>query len=295
MQHFANASGRYTEFHRANIQTVLDSANATHSGIRKVLDWGQNDPASVDALALARLPLEALYNVCMFTENVDWIDVYVREGWKKQYVQHLLQASETRNLDRFTQFTEAASGRLTALRDMVGITPAQMATIRREQLGTEMPNGLAEERIPRFPTPGRAIRQLPDGDKRKMLHRLYFEYTFLCSFVHGLTDANLFKTMFNRQSELPMAWHEGELNETFYKEVALRAYTTSLLSIIQAATEVTALYPDDVELKATVTAAWAEMSQASLLGRILWEVRTRTMLGVLDVPTPAADPPGTSR
>ena len=285
-----NVTGRYTAFHCANIQTTLESANATHRGIRQVLDWGQEDPASVDALALARLPLEALYNVCMFTESVDWVDVYVQDGWKKQYVQYLLQASETRNLDRFTQATDTGIRRLTALRDLVGITPAQMATIEHEQLQTEMPAGLDEEPIPRFPTPGVAIRQLAQGDKRNMLERLYFEYMFLCSFVHGLTDANLFKTMFNRQSEFRTAWEEGALGETFYREVALRAYTTSLLSIIQAATEIAALYPHDVELKANVTAAWAQMSQDSLLGRIVWELRTRTLLGVLDVATLPAVP-----
>ena len=287
-----NATGRYTAFHCANIQTTLESATATHRGIREVLGWGHNDPASVDALALARLPLEALYNICLFTENADWVDVYVRDGWKKQYVQHLLQELETQSLDRFTHATATARRRLTALGDLVGIKAAQVATIEREHLGKEMPTGLEEEQIPRFPTPGVVLQELPDGDKRTMLERLYFEYIFLCSFVHGLTDANLFKTMFNQQIELNIVKEKDEMGKVFYKEVALRAYTTSLLSIIQAATEVTALYPHDVELKAKVTTAWMEMSQDSLLGKVVWELRTRTMLGILEVdtPPPAAPP-----
>ena len=139
---------------------------------------------------------------------------------------------------------------------MIGITAAQVATIEHEQLGKDMPTGLVADRIPWFPTPGRAIQALPYGsDKRRMLERLHSEYAFLCSFVHGLTDANLFKTMFNRQSHFRAAWTQDQLDETFYKAVAIRAYTTSLLIIIQAVSEITVLYPDDVPLRAAVTAA----------------------------------------
>jgi hypothetical protein len=66
-----NPTGAYTEFQRATMQTSLRSAQSTHAAIRKVLGWGEEDPMSVDALALARLPLESLYNMCMFTESPD--------------------------------------------------------------------------------------------------------------------------------------------------------------------------------------------------------------------------------
>ena len=74
-----NPTGDYTEFQRATMQTSLRSAQSTHAAIRKVLGWGEEDPMSVDALALARLPLESLYIMCMFTETPEWVDVYVRD------------------------------------------------------------------------------------------------------------------------------------------------------------------------------------------------------------------------
>ena len=284
-----NTTESYTDFQLANIQTSLQSAQSTHQAIRKVLAWGEEDPAAVDALALARLPLETLYNICMFTDAPDWVDVYVQDGWKKQYVQFLLQREETKALERFSRYSETTANRLGTMREIVGISPAQAATIDYEQLGISMPSGLTEDRLRWFPTPGKAIGKLPDGsDKRKMLERLYPEYTFLCSFVHGLTDANLFKMMFNKESRFRDLWTDEEIRETFYKEVSLRAYTTSLLSIIQSAAEIAALYPDDVELRAGVTTAWGTMSRESLLGKVIWEIRTRRLLGVLDAPPPAA-------
>ena len=78
-------SGNYTDFQRANMQACLHSAQSTHHAIPRMVAWGDEDPASVDALSLARLPLENLYNICMFTEDPAWVDCYARDGWKKQY------------------------------------------------------------------------------------------------------------------------------------------------------------------------------------------------------------------
>jgi hypothetical protein len=279
-----NPTGAYTEFQRATMQTSLRSAQSTHAAIRKVLGWGEEDPMSVDALALARLPLESLYNMCMFTESPDWVDVYVRDGWKKQYEQFLLQREETKKLKRYDEYSnKKGPHHLAAVGKTIGITKVQVATIEHEQLGTPMPGGLAPDHIPQFPTPGRAINRLPkDGDKRRMLERLYPEYVFLCSFAHGLPDANLFKMMFNKDSKFRDYWSDTELKDTFRRNVAERSYVTSLLGMIQSAAELTALYPGDVELMAGVTKAWEEMSRGSLLGKAIWNIRTKKLLGVID-------------
>src|SRR5712691_10898932 len=76
-----NTAGAYSDFHRANMQTVLRSMLSTHRAIRKVLGWGEEDPMSVDALALARLPLEGLYTICLMTEDASWVDCYLKDGW----------------------------------------------------------------------------------------------------------------------------------------------------------------------------------------------------------------------
>ena len=106
------------------MQTCLRSAQSTHTAIRKVLGWGEEDPMSVDALALARLPLESLYNMCMFTESPDWVDVYVRDGWKKQYEHFLLQRDETKNLPRYDEHNKKnGPHHLSAVANIIGIMP----------------------------------------------------------------------------------------------------------------------------------------------------------------------------
>lgn len=138
---------------------------------------------SVDALALARIPLESLYNVCLFTESPDWVDAYLRDGWKKQYVLFLLQREETKNLKRFENYSVTGATHLDAARQIIAITAEEVATIEHEQLGTPLPNGMQGRPIRQFPTPARAITKLPVGtDKRRMLERLHYDYVYLCSF-----------------------------------------------------------------------------------------------------------------
>lgn len=248
-----------------------------------MLGWGEEDPRSVDALAVARVPLEGLYTICLFTESPHWVDVYLRDGWRKQYEHFLLQREETKKLERFDDFSKNIGPKnLDAHRKILGITDAQVLTVEHEELGAAMPAGVQEQGIPKFPTPGSVITTLTSGtDKRRMLERLYFEYSFLCSFAHGLPDALLFKMMFDKESKFRKFWDEEELKDTFQRSVAERAYTTSLISIVQSTAELAALYPANVELVAAVVKAWQEMSEGSLLGKVIWNIRTKKLLGVV--------------
>lgn len=105
------------------------------------------------------------------------------------------EREETKNLPRYDEYNKKnGPHHLSAVANIINITQAQFATIEHEQFGTPMPAGVGQDHIPQFPTPGKAINKLSKGsDKRRMLERLYPEYVFLCSFAHGLPDANLFK------------------------------------------------------------------------------------------------------
>lgn len=273
----------YSDVHRANIQNVFVSMQSTQRAIRKILKWGDDDPVAIDALALARLPLEGLYTLSLMFESPKWVDAYLRDGWRKQYENFLLQREETINLPRFDDFNKKTGPYNIAMHAKVlGITKAQVASVEHLQLGASMPEGMKYEKIERFPMPSGVIDEIAAGSKKEMLRRLYPEYAYLCSFAHGLPDANLFKMMFNKHSKFRKMWSEGEIKETFQRQVAERAYTTSLIAIVQSAAELTTLYPTNVELLAGVVDAWKEMSNGSLLGRIVWNVRTKTLLGVLN-------------
>ena len=53
------------------------------------------------------------------------------------------------------------------------------------------------------------------------------------------------------------------------------------MSIIQCAAELTEKYPEDVNLIAGVVEAWKSFSEDTLLGKTIWEIRTRRLLGVI--------------
>ncbi len=285
-----NPTGGYTAFQRETIQTVYSSMLSTHGLIRKVLAAGWQNPESIDALALARGPLEGLYTLCLMFENASWVDDYLKDGWKKQYVRLLLECEETKNLPRFNDFcTKLAPTNLNTLRQFHGITEAQVATIDHEELGASMPKGTAKENIARFPSPSNVINRLGEGtDKRKMLERLYPEYVFLCTFAHGLPDTLLFKTMFNKDAPIKQ-FDDETLKDTFHRQVEQPAYTTSLISLIQGSAELITLYPADVELSATVVKAWETLTKEMLLGKAIWNIRTKKLLRIVDAaPAPQA-------
>jgi hypothetical protein len=106
-----NDAPGWSRFHRANIQTLIDAMTATHRTIRKVLVFGWQDPSSIDAMVLARGSLEHLYTLCLMFESSEWMDVYLKDGWKKQYERFLLQREETKNLPRYDDFSKQCGPR----------------------------------------------------------------------------------------------------------------------------------------------------------------------------------------
>src|SRR5208283_2097792 len=81
-----------------------------------------------------------------------------------------------------------------------GVTNAQMCTVENEELGKPLPSGVHKEPIAQFPTPGQVIKYIAEGNKRRMLERLYPKYQDLCSFAHSSGKANLFRMMFDDRS-----------------------------------------------------------------------------------------------
>lgn len=152
-------------------------------------------------------------------EGSKHVDCYTQDHWRKRFVQHLLAREETLALPRFHERASATPVDLIRLGLHFGITQAQIFTVEFEELGRPLPAGVNKQTIPRFPTPGKAVRQIPSGDKRRMLERLYMKYVELCSFAHGLAQANLFKIVFDRRSPHNAFLSDGEKEERFQRDV----------------------------------------------------------------------------
>jgi hypothetical protein len=108
-----------------------------------------------------------------------------KEAWKRQYIRHLLEREELKNVPRLANSDAADFERLMNLKAIWGVTDEEQRTIEYHELGVQEPVGFVRQTIPPFPTPGMVIKEIPEATKRRMLERLYLEYQDLCAYAHG--------------------------------------------------------------------------------------------------------------
>ena len=276
-------TGAYTQMQCNQIGDIFRSMIATQRGIRRMLDFqGPIDPETVDALLLARVQLEGLFSLGLMLEDPQYVTAYVQDHWRKQYVKYLLVKEETKLLPRYQRFETPELQRLVMLGQQFGISPAHIHTVDKEELGTPMPAGMAEDPIHPFPTPGKAIKKITSSnDKRRMLQRLYANYVDLCSFAHGLPQANLFKNVFDTRFPDRKFFRDSDVKKSYLHEVVGAAYITSFMSISQCTAELTVLYPNNMGIVEAACLAWKQLSGASLITKAIWEIRTRRLLGAI--------------
>jgi hypothetical protein len=147
-------ASRYSELQTAHISWMFEAMGFTHVTIRSLLTQGTKTPACVDALALARLQLEALYSVCLMVQDPSFVDIYVKSFWRDNYVRFLLVREECKGLRRFDEYlNQGGPGTLEMLRQGAGVTNEEKATVEFEELGTPLPVGTNEAKIRPFPVP----------------------------------------------------------------------------------------------------------------------------------------------
>lgn len=271
----------YDELQRFILKEIITSMQVTHRTIIAIISTCEGQAETVDTLTLARTQLEGLYNFCLMLESPKFIDQYLKDSWKKRYVEFLLQREEMKNLTRFDEFNKVLGPKfLEEGRLYYRITRIEKLTIDNEQLGIPLPAGTKPEKICSFPTPSRAITEMR-GDRRRMLERLYAEYVDLSSFTHGLPHSNVLRGLLSPRSSHRTLFTDEQAKSSGTKEVTERAFIISLMSIIQCAAELTEKYATDVQLLAGVVNAWSSFSEDTLLGKTIWEIRTRRLLGVI--------------
>jgi hypothetical protein len=87
--------------------------------------------------------------------------------------------------------------------------------------------------------------------------------------------------MFSQDQRVRHAASDIELRETFHRWVEQPPYLTSLISAVQSAAELTTLYPANVELRAAVVQVWERLTEGTLIGRAIWDLRTRRLIGIV--------------
>ena len=280
-----NPTGTYTKVHCDTMSDLLNAMLVTHKSIAKLLAGGSESPEAVEALALARMQIEGLFTISILVEDSAWVDKFLREGWKKQFIRYLLFQYETACLPRFGP--DAHINELSCLvkfREVCSVSLEQMHTIEHRQMGTPMPVGMAKDEIPNFPTPSKVIAALqPGSSKRRMLERLYPEYVHLCSFTHAHQPANMAKYVYDPRSPGRQFFGDSYVEQIFQHEVNTNALTYSFLSIAQASAEMMTMYPNNMDLAAAVGHAWKDLQGSTFFVNAVWHLRTKQLLGILRV------------
>jgi hypothetical protein len=275
----------YSIWQRNSLVDVFTSMRATHRAIRVLLKLGDTHPGSVDALVLARLQLEALYNLCLMFEGPEHVTRFQHEAWMRDYTRWMLYREELKKINREHPEVDADHPRLMFLMNLWGITNEQRLTIEYKELEVDPPAGFVPQPIKAFPTPGRLIELIPEGSKRQMLIRLYPEYQDLCSYAHGRPFAGFGKGVFDDRSparrDFLKAHGEKYVTHLFHQEVLGPAQIFSLISIAQATAELTQLYPSHLELQAASTRAWNELHGTNFMVNAVWHIRTKDLIGAI--------------
>lgn len=273
----------FSDFHRDVLKRVMEGMRSSHESIRKLLR-DDPSPSSVDAMTVARLQLETLYTFCFLLQDTQNVSHFLKNGWKKRYIRILLMREEYINIRRFDEYLNSrAALNLEQMRKLIAVTDAEKLTIDSDELGRKMPAGIEKEPIARFPTPGQIINKIVKPDQKNMLERLYPEYQWLCSFVHGDENASFFRTALDKRTPELKDLAPETRADMFQQQIAEPAVLYSAICAVQAATEVAAVYPRDIELMVKVTTAWSGLTKFTLLSRSVWERRAKNILPLISV------------
>jgi hypothetical protein len=275
-------SSSFPDVVRSLVSRMFEGLRFTHEAIRELVAKGSKDPRSVDGLSLSRLQLESLYAISLILERPEYGTSFAKYGWKKLYISYLMEREECLDLPRFKEFLDQkAPNILNNLRILSGVTDEERITIDIEELGITPPLGFTSAPIKPFPLPSKIIDLVQDLELKSSLQRLYPDYEYLCSFAHSSVEATLLKTFMDPRSQYRHALPTDPDEVMFRNRVAQPAISYSFLSVAQCCAELTKLYPSNVELAAKVAQGWEWLIDQSLLGRSIWERRTKKLLNLI--------------
>ena len=236
---------------------------------------------AVSAMPIVRAQLETFYAICRILEQPGSLVIYLKDGWKRQYIRHLLMRQEYANLPRVSEELQMASKKLELFRVASGVTEQEKLTVNHEELGVPMPAGVKGQPISQFPTPGQVISSTQDPELKALLTRLYPEYQFLCGFVHLSPATPVLAAAFDSRHVAAHFLSSNQKHDIFQKEVAGPALWIDLVAVVQGCTELLTVYRSDVEFARVIVEAWNFLNKASLLAKSVWALRARRLLGVI--------------
>lgn len=275
-----SSSTRLSAEQRVHLHQIFLSMRHAHQAIRELLRNEGTRPLAVSVMPLARTQLETLYALCLIFEAPAVLGDYLKDGWKKLFVRHLAMCRECVSLPRVTEGLSKQRRWIDQMQIASGVSDTERQTIKAEELGVP-PSGATPAHIRPFPTPTKILSRIADPGRKRMLKRLYPEYSFPCGFVHFSPASVILASLLDSRQPFRRMFTSGQIEEVFQKEIAGPAVWFDVLSIVQSCSEVLDIYPGDVELARAYVNAWQQLSQNSFIGQVIWKLRAKKLLGVI--------------
>lgn len=277
---------------RSLMKDMLGQFLGTHKSIRLLMKNREENPSGMaDAMSLAREQIEKVFVVALLLEEPErWTGRYLKDGWRKTYERHLLDADERSGLTRYDDFLKKHADALENDRRGLGVTDQEKEFVEwryRNPPGTPRPDHLKEasKTIAQFPMPKEVIEGVSDPQLGNALRRWQREYGYFSAYTHSGSRKLMAGSI--EGSIMLRAPQKEKVLETEYVQSIMFSYLGTGLACAEAATRALPRGPGgkgparnvaDADLLVRVSDLWDLLERTSLVGRALYEMRSRHVL-----------------
>lgn len=272
---------------------LLKSFISTHTSIIHILRLGNENgnkdktvmQYGADAMSLVREQIEKVFVISLLCdEPIKWIEVYMKDEWRRAYEYQLNFKAETENLSRFAEFYKNDfSAQVEKGKRVFGISDGEQEAIefKFNNPDTKLPAHLKDHSIKRFPTPGEFKKEIQEqnANTKECLKRWHWEYKFFCGFNHAGFTKNRFLLMSDRRFS---SWFEQSKKEEIYEEkILFTSLWTSYTAFAAATTEILKFLPNELEVKVALIELWKILEERSLIAKAIWNIRSKNFFPLI--------------
>jgi hypothetical protein len=278
---------------RLVMKFLLKSFISTHTSIVHIHMLGNEDREKnnkavkvfgSDGMSLAREQIEKVFVITLLcSDPIKWIDIYMKDEWKRIYEYNLNQKLENENLPEWSNYYQHDFPKyIEHLKVMHNISEEEQEYIdyKFNNPGKPVPPHLKNQKIAPFPTPGLAKKDTNiEKTAKECLDRWYWEYKYLCGFSH----AGFAKMRFPIASDRGFAKSSDQILEDAYtQQITEQSLWASYSASASALTELLKYFSSDLEVVVGLTKFWTLLQNESLLGRAIWNIRAKDFFTLID-------------
>lgn len=255
---------------------------STHKTIRLLLKEADKDlDFASDAKSLVREQVEKVFVTTLMLDDPDkWMAMYFKDGWRRIYKHSfLVEAEETKNLPRFSEWKAEAEKRLEFYQKISGVTAEEkeLVDFKFNNFGVKPPAHLKGLDL-YFPTPGQIKELVTNADTKVFLKRWHQEYEYLCGYSHIGEE----KIMLSAMEKTRLS--EADKNEYLQREINLSSILISYISAASTCTEAWKFlikYDDDLSKSGDFLGAildfWEDITELGLMGKLFWNIHAKNV------------------